>query len=212
MFLVRTTTSWKIEGAEIPQEYWKNDKPFILAVWHGRLLMVAPHWPKEKLISALISSHRDGELITRTISWFKFGSVRGSSNDGEGIPALIKVVRNLKNGTSIVFTPDGPRGPRMRAGEGIISAAKLSGVPIIPFSVSSKKRKVMNSWDRFVFPFPFSHGSIVWGKPISIPRNASDDEIKSAILNVENTLTEVTQMSDKLTGHEPIAPTKNINI
>lgn len=205
IFLVQVTTRWKIEGADIPQAFWERNESFLLAVWHGRLLMVAPNWPREKPISALISKHQDGELIARTVSWFGFNSVRGSSGrDGDGAIALRQVVNELKKGTYIVFTPDGPHGPHMRASDGVVTAARLSGAAVVPFATSSKRRKLLNSWDRFLIPLPFTRGAIVWGEPIKISRNASKSEVEDAKQNIERSISNVTERADLLLGHKPI--------
>ena len=110
MWALRVTTRWETLGGEAPRSLWDRHEPFVLAVWHGRLLMVAPLWPRQRPIAALISNHRDGELIARSVAWYGLGAVRGSSRGGDGARALRQTVHRLREGTSIVFTPDGPRG------------------------------------------------------------------------------------------------------
>lgn len=206
MWLVRATTRWEVEGGEIPKAYWDKGEAFVLAVWHGRLLMVAPHWPGDKPIKALISNHRDGELIARTVAWYGFGAVRGSSRRGDGAGALRQVVRELRQGTSVVFTPDGPRGPRMRAGDGVVSAARLSGAAVIPFAFGATRRRLLKSWDRFLLPLPFGRGVIVWGAPIHIARDAADTEAAAARERIEAAISDVTMRADRRTGHAPVPP------
>ena len=53
---------------------------------------------------------------------------------------------------------------------GAVRLAKAAQAPLCPYAWSVRRRKVLNTWDRFVFPFPFSKGAIVWAEPIDPPR------------------------------------------
>jgi lysophospholipid acyltransferase (LPLAT)-like uncharacterized protein len=65
---------------------------------------------------------------------------------------------------------------------------------------------VLNSWDRFVIPLPFTRGVIIWGDPISVARNAGADEVEAARLQIEASLTAVTDAADAAMGVEGVAP------
>ena len=184
---------------------WDSDTPFIIAFWHGRLFMMPHIWRRNVPINLLISHHRDGEMLARTVSHFGFDTIRGSSSQGGG-SALREILRTLKSGTSIGFTPDGPRGPRMRASEGIISIAKLAGVPIVPSSYAISRRKVLRSWDRFTFPLPFTRGLYIWGTPLSVARDADAETTEAARLSLEQALNEITETADRYCGVDAIVP------
>ncbi|MBI5344031.1 MAG: DUF374 domain-containing protein, partial [Deltaproteobacteria bacterium] len=53
----------------------------ILAFWHGRLMMMPYAYPG-KSITILVSAHRDGGLISKTVEGFGIKSVRGSTTRG----------------------------------------------------------------------------------------------------------------------------------
>src|SRR5690606_21668476 len=131
------------------ERFCREGKPFIIAFWHGRLLILPAMWPTTAKLSILISMHRDGELIARSIGHFGHGTVRGSaakpgsSKDRGGAAALRGMLKALKAGEYVGITPDGPRGPRMRATEGIVTVARVAGVPIIPCSYSARTRRVL---------------------------------------------------------------------
>ena len=203
--LVYRTSRWRVVGGETPVRFWGEDKPFIVAFWHGRLLMMPYCWRRSRHITLLISQHRDGELISKTIGHFGFGAVRGSSRRG-GAGALRSLVRALGQNDYVGITPDGPAGPRMRASDGIISVARLSGVPIIPATFGISHRKVLSSWDRFVFPFPFSRGVYLWGKPIHVARDADPAAQEAARKEVEDSLNILTHEADRLCGREIVPP------
>ncbi len=153
----------------------------------------------------LISSHPDGQLVARAIAHFGIGAVAGSSTRG-GSDALRTLVRTLKSGESIGITPDGPRGPRMRAGEGAVALARLSGAPVLPVSVSVSRRKVLGTWDRLIVPLPFGRGAVVWGNPINVPPDADTAEISNLTEQLELMLNTISAEADRLAGHEAMSP------
>ena len=127
---VRATSRWERIGHEHLDSTFEKG-PAILCFWHGRLLMAPYTWQKPHPFKMLISAHRDGELIANTVAHFDIGWVKGSSSKG-GAGALRAMVKALRAGEWVGITPDGPRGPRMRVSDGIVSLAKLTGVPIVP--------------------------------------------------------------------------------
>jgi lysophospholipid acyltransferase (LPLAT)-like uncharacterized protein len=116
------------------------------------------------------------------------------------------MLKALKAHEYVGITPDGPRGPRMRATDGIVTVARVSGVPIIPCSYSARWRSVLGTWDRFVIPLPFTRGVIVWGEPIHIERDADAAQLNSARLAVEAGLNAVTNQADSAMGVETVEP------
>ena len=104
------------------------------------------------------------------------------------------------------MTPDGPRGPRMRASDGIIQAARMAGVPIFPLTYSASNRKVIQSWDRFILPLPFSRGVFHWGDPIFVDRKLDDEGMEAKRIELENALTKLTQETDRELGLAVIPP------
>jgi lysophospholipid acyltransferase (LPLAT)-like uncharacterized protein len=153
----------------------------------------------------LISSHADGKLIAHSVSYFGIQTIPGSSTRG-GSEALRDLVRKLKSGESVGITPDGPRGPRMRARDGAIALARLSGVPVVPASISVSRRTVLRTWDQLIIPAPFGRGAMVWGDPITVPRDADDAKIAELRGLLEVALNDVSEEADKLSGHNPMMP------
>ncbi|HLT77848.1 MAG TPA: lysophospholipid acyltransferase family protein [Ferrovibrio sp.] len=207
---VHATSRWEVHGQQYPDSFWNAGKPFILCFWHGRLLMIPKAWNLSRPIKMLISQHRDGELIARAMDPFGIGTVRGSgSKKGKekgGSAALRVIVKILKDNGYAGFTPDGPRGPRMRvASPGVIAAARLAKTPILPVTYAVARRKVIGSWDRFILPWPFNRGVFLWGEPIDVHSNA-DEPIEAAMLRLEAAMNELCDRADRLCGQEPIEP------
>lgn len=203
--LVHATSRWQVVDGETPAAYWDRGEPFILAFWHGRLLMMPCAWRRGVPMTMLISHHRDGQFIADIIGRFGLGGVRGSSSHGGG-GAIRALIKSLKKGTCAGFTPDGPRGPRMRAKGGVVALAKLSGTPVIPCGVATSRRRLLATWDRFMIALPFSRGALVWGTPITVPRDADEARMEAARLAVEEAINAVTETADRLVGSSPVAP------
>ena len=195
MRLVYYSSHWELIGFDKPSEYIDKKKPFIIAFWHGRLLMLPFIWEKNKTLHLLISRHNDGELISKTVSYFGLKSVRGSTNK-KGAEALRKMVKFLRNEQWVGISPDGPHGPRMIASEGIVHVSRLADVPIFPLVYSSNKSKVLNTWDRFFIPLPFCKGVFIWGEKISPPKSSSKNDIELSRKNIEKELNKISMIAD----------------
>jgi hypothetical protein len=153
----------------------------------------------------LISQHRDGQFIARTVSHFGIDTVAGSSSKG-GLAALRTLLRTVKGGRCVGITPDGPRGPRMRASDGIVQVARLAGVPVIPCTFSTRRRKVLGSWDRFIVALPFSPGIFLWGQPISVATDSQPAELERVRNAIEDSLNALCLAADARMGHAPMPP------
>lgn len=200
--LVWATGRWRVIGDHIPAAFWDQGKPFILAFWHGRLLMMPKSWRDGTPIHMLISQHRDGQLIARTVGHFGIATVEGSTTRG-GAGALRAMLKALKAGEYVGITPDGPKGPRMRASDGIVAVARMSGCPVIPATYAAAGAKRLRSWDRFLIPLPFSRGVILWGEPISIGRDADEAAARQLI---EDAMNAQAAEADRLMGADPVIP------
>lgn len=202
---VYATGRWSVVRGDIPQALWERREPFILCFWHGRLLMMPYCWNRRAAIHMLISQHRDGLIIARTVGHFGIRTIAGSSKRG-GAGALRAMLKALQAGECVGITPDGPRGPRMRASEGIVSVARLAGVPIVPATFAVDRRHVLGSWDRFVVAWPFARGVLAWGELITVPRDADGPAIEAARAQVEEALNALTAEADALMGAAPVEP------
>ncbi|NIQ38607.1 MAG: DUF374 domain-containing protein [Proteobacteria bacterium] len=194
---LRLTMRIEIVNEEVTEPVIRNglEDPVIIVFWHSRLLMM-PLLVKKRRIAMLISRHRDGELISRAVRLFPVDSVRGSTTRG-GSLALRGLVRAIKRGSHVAITPDGPRGPRNVVQPGVIMIASQTGRPIFPVTFSASRKKVFNSWDRFLFPYPFSRGVFIWGDPIWVRPQEGEIDIEKNRKNLETTLNRITAQADR---------------
>jgi len=203
--LVHATSRWTVIGGDLPRQYWDRGEPFIACFWHGRLMMMPYNWDGGRTIHILVSRHRDGRFIARTVRHFGFRTIDGSTSKG-GTAALRAIYRVLGRGESVVFTPDGPRGPRMRMSPGIVAVARRTGVPILCTTYSTSARRVLGSWDRFLVPLPFGRGVFIWGGPIIVPGDADDAALEAARQAAEARLNEITREADQICGWPAMEP------
>jgi hypothetical protein len=169
-------------------------QPVIFCVWHNRLaLSPFAYWkyanPRRARpgIAALVSASKDGAFLSSVFEHFDFQPVRGSSSR-RGPQALLELTSWAEKGYDLAITPDGPRGPRYVAQEGVLALAQLTGLPIVPFSYDVKWRIRVNSWDQFIIPLPFSRCEMKAAPALRVPREASDAEREELRLRLEAAL------------------------
>jgi hypothetical protein len=171
------TARWEIEGWEHWEAATKDGKIPIYTFWHDRVFLATYFWRRREIV-VMTSQSFDGEYIARFIQRFGYGAARGSSTRG-GIGALVEMVRLMKAGKPAAFTIDGPKGPRYVAKPGAVLLAKKTGHPVLPFCVTPAKCWIINSWDKFQLPKPFTRVLVTIAPPIFVPPDA-DDEIVNA--------------------------------
>jgi lysophospholipid acyltransferase (LPLAT)-like uncharacterized protein len=161
----------------------KENKNYVFAFWHGTMLL--PWYiQKNKKFAALISKSKDGDLLSRVLKYWNYDVVRGSSSKG-GDVALGILVDLARNKKSVAITPDGPRGPVNNFKAGAVVTAKKSGIPLVLAGTAYKKKKFLNSWDRFEVPMFFSKVRIILSDPVYVNKDISYEDTSSLIKKCE---------------------------
>lgn len=180
--------------------YFQKEPPqIIVALWHNRLALCAILYKRYvrkfnagRSVAALVSASRDGGLLTQVLKGFGIEAVRGSSSR-RGAQALIELTSFAEQGYDLAITPDGPRGPRYDAQDGVIVTAQLTVLPIVPVTYNLNWKIRLNSWDGFQIPLPFARCDVVMGAPIVVPREISDEERETLRRRLEKTLREISR-------------------
>ena len=180
VFLRLLRLTWRIHFSD-PHGVIESgrDKPFIICVWHNRLVYSMYVYCNSikpisgRRLAAMVSASKDGALLVELLKAFDIDPVRGSTSR-RGRQALLELSRKMKAGLHLAITPDGPRGPCYEIQDGIVSLARLRGLPIIPLGCSSGRKYCFNSWDRFQLPMPFTRCDVVYGLPLQVPRDLDD--------------------------------------
>jgi lysophospholipid acyltransferase (LPLAT)-like uncharacterized protein len=145
----------------------------IFALWHNRMFLMPylyKRYMSDRRLACLVSASQDGEMIARVLQRFGLSSVRGSSSR-RGKEAFLELFHALQEGFDIAITPDGPRGPRYQAHDGVINLAAISGCSLIPVSYHLDRKIELKSWDRFMIPLPFSTCRVVIGTPLQVSQD-----------------------------------------
>jgi lysophospholipid acyltransferase (LPLAT)-like uncharacterized protein len=176
----------------------RTSEPAIYCIWHNRLaLSMKIHWAFVRCrkrtagLAALVSASKDGGLLARILEDFGVQPVRGSTSR-RGPQALLELTGWAERGYDLAITPDGPRGPRYVVQEGVTSLAQLTSLPIVPVSCHLRSKITLKSWDGFQVPLPLTKCVVRFGKPLSVPREASDEQREALRVELEQRLRDLT--------------------
>jgi len=184
----------------------KNDG-LALFTWHGRISL-APIFLKtilknsEKSIFVLASAHRDGRIAGDIMQTFNLKIIHGSSIDPKkgskknkrSFSSIKGIIKVLKENEICVLAGDAPRGPVFHLNSKIVELAYLTHTPTVVASISYKRKKIFNTWDKFEFPFPFNRIILEHSEAFYSDNNTDFEEMK---LSLENKLNELTIKNDK---------------
>jgi lysophospholipid acyltransferase (LPLAT)-like uncharacterized protein len=197
---IRTVTATIRFHKDDRSGYFRTEPPkTIFAVWHNRLALSAAMYQRyvrvfnsKRRMAAMVSASHDGGMLADILEDFGIEPVRGSSSR-RGAQALIEMTSCAERGLDLAMTPDGPRGPRYEAQDGVIVTAQFTGLPIVPVSYHLNWKIRLKSWDQFQIPLPFARCDVVLAAPIVVARDISDDERESLRKQLEQTLKEISQ-------------------
>ncbi len=168
--------SWRIEVEK--SNFQENS---IIAFWHSRML---PVWFYFRNINpyAVVSKSKDGAILSSLLESWGLQLIRGSSSKG-GKEVLELIIENL-NDSTILITPDGPRGPKEVFKPGIFITSHRTQKPFYFIDVKIKSKFIFKkAWDMFEFPMPFSKIYFKVSEPIIVPSNLNKEELNEYIQN-----------------------------
>jgi lysophospholipid acyltransferase (LPLAT)-like uncharacterized protein len=175
-----------------------NAEPALYCIWHNRLtLSMRIYFDFVRVrknsagLAAMVSASKDGALLARILEDFGVQPVRGSSSR-RGPQALLELTSWAERGYDLAITPDGPRGPCYVVQDGVTSLAQVTGLPIVPVSCNFRSKIRLKSWDRFQIPIPFAKCVVRFGKPVRVPREASDEQRETLRVELEQRLRSLT--------------------
>ena len=134
-------------------------------------------WNWDQKFKMLISSHPDGKIISNAVSHLGIDTITGSSRK-QNISSLKEIISLIKKNCIVGITPDGPRGPKEKIKNGLISLFNKTGVTVLPLSYSAKYRIKLKTWDDFIFVTPFNKFVAVWGNPLKFDNKKTSTENK----------------------------------
>jgi lysophospholipid acyltransferase (LPLAT)-like uncharacterized protein len=188
-FIFATSRIRLDESANGLADIFEKNKTLIFSSWHQDIILsnfaAKIIRKKHKLyqFNALASKHNDGQIVSDFISLFNktnviYGSTQSKGREDRGIDmsSFRNIFKTLKKPSQCFFiTPDGPRGPAKKIKGHVCDIAILSKTPIVAISCKVNNKMVLNSWDRFVIPLPFSKIEICLSSPVFFDKKYSNN-------------------------------------
>lgn len=193
VFLIRNvsrTLRLKVEGWD---RYDGKDSKLILCGWHGKSFIFANQFRKRGYW-VIISQSNDGDIQDMVFRTLGYQSIRGSTGRG-GIRAALQGVKALREGGVMAITPDGPRGPSKVVQGGVMLMAQKSGAGLVPVGIHARPAWFAKSWDSYMFPFPFAKAKMIFGEPIFVAENATEEEVEAARSKLETEIERFDQLA-----------------
>ena len=119
--------------------------------------------------------------------------MRGSTSR-QGAAAVRQLADLIADGLDAVITPDGPRGPAYRLGQGIIFLAQLSGAAVIPLNMEFSSCWRAKSWDRFILPKPFSRVQVTFGAPHRVMATSTEEDFERERVRLQEAMMQLVDM------------------
>jgi lysophospholipid acyltransferase (LPLAT)-like uncharacterized protein len=157
--LLRLTSQVSVAGTP-PGE------PAIFVNWHRyQCFLILHHGAHRRWL--LVSPAPAWAPVARFCRLSGLKLVRGASGD-RGQHALDELSQVLGTGGSVTMAVDGPAGPGFQAKRGCADLSRRTGAPIIPVNFQCRRGVTLGwRWDRMIFPMPFDHIVIRYGRPIA---------------------------------------------
>jgi lysophospholipid acyltransferase (LPLAT)-like uncharacterized protein len=194
--LIGPTLRYSISWEEPPSSPGTTyEKPAIYSFWHRALFQSAWLWRKIG-VAIMVSRSFDGEYIARAIEKLGFVAVRGSSSRG-GASALLGLKSQLEKGVPVVFTIDGPRGPKNVAKPGPVLLSRASQFPMVAFYIALSDAWVLKTWDALMIPQPFSKALVRVSARMQVPSEAGDRQMAAFHEQLQAALERVTRFAEE---------------
>lgn len=157
------TTQWTFEGLDALAADTQTG-PVLFAMWHERSLFGPAHWPDDLgELSTLYASSAIGRVGGDMHRRFGRRPMRMSEKQNNA-KASREVLKRMKEGISIGMTTDGPQGPARVVNDATLGWAAAMGRPVYCFAFAVKRHKRLKTWDKMMFPLPFTRGHVVFHK------------------------------------------------
>ncbi|MCW5892590.1 MAG: DUF374 domain-containing protein [bacterium] len=170
----------------------------VWATWHeGIILLPLMVWKVDPRLRprVMLSWHRDGEIAAQAVRRFGVEVIRGSSTRG-WLGALRGLLDADARGEDLVVVPDGPRGPRREAKDGVVQLARATGLPVVAIGIAASDGHRFGTWDRLLLPRPFARAALVLGSPVAVPRR----DVGDALGRVQAALAAATAAAAEIVG------------
>lgn len=198
--LCRATTRWDDAGLDQLRTDLA-DGPVLCVLWHGRLMMIAAHWPQDLgTLSCLHDTAPVGRAAGALQRHFGLDPFEMSARRSN-VAMSRAVMKRAKSGISIGITADGPLGPGYEVKDAPLEWARMINRPVYGYAFATRRHLRLKSWDAMIIPLPFTRGARVFRRlDVTVPRHAGPEEIAQARFHLKAGLDAVMAKADDLVG------------
>ena len=183
--------TWRVcfQGREQLDRLYSTKNRFLICFWHGKYVPMFPLL--EGYQACVVSSLSErGSVIAEICGNFGYQSAQVPDRPGRG--ALTLMGKALSGVWAGGIAVDGPLGPRYRVKTSVIRMASAFGFDLLPVSAGSRRKIVLNRrWDRMELPLPFTTVCLSFGKPIKVPPNLRNGQIRQLAGHLAEAITDL---------------------
>jgi lysophospholipid acyltransferase (LPLAT)-like uncharacterized protein len=202
--LVDSTLDVRILGHEHLTAARRNGRRVLFVVWHGKGLIPVLFLRGEPLV-IYTSQPRNAAWggLSKQVRRFTLAALRHLgyevldaatfTSESRGV---IRFLQMLESGAGGIIAADGPQGPSYRAKPGAAFLAKRAGVTLLPVGAAMRRSFILDSWDQFEIPQPFSDAVLRIGESIVVSDRATDSELAALSKQLETTLNDLTSAAE----------------
>ncbi len=202
--LVDSTLDVRIYGHEYLAEARRSGRRLLFVVWHGKGLVPVMFFQGAPLV-IYTSQPRDASWggLSRHVRRFTLAALRhmgyrvlDAATFASESRGVIRFLQMLETGLGGIIAADGPLGPSYRAKPGAAFVAKRSGVALVPVGAALRHAIIMDSWDHFEIPQPFSAAVLTIGEMITVPEQINDEALAALSKRLETILNDLTTRAE----------------
>jgi len=201
MWLVFKTSRKTEFNLEVLRERLAKGDNAIGVTWHQDAIL-APYFHRPFRPLMMVSPNSSGEFMDVVLRICNFTTFRGATS-GQfrykwGRQALRDMIDHLNShpGTLGGLILDGSRGPAQKVQMGAVIFSRDTGAPIIGMRHWARRHICLNTWDRTMIPLPFNHLIFLATDPVSVPADASEEEMERCRQEIEARLLTITETSE----------------
>ena len=189
-----------MRGFEALDEHLDRGEPVIIVVWHERLFFSTYFFDTTKgRVCAITTNSRMATLGHLMLRKFDFAALMIPPKS-QTMQFNRQILKHLKNGGSIVISPDGTRGPAREAKNFPILWARTAKVPVYMASFSVRRYFCLPTWDRSQIALPFNKGAMLiqrWESEAATSRTSAS-QVDELCLDLTKAMNDVTDATDAL--------------
>lgn len=202
--LVDSTLDIRIYGHEHLAAARRSGRRLLFVVWHGKGLIPVLFFQGSPLV-IYTSQPRDSRFggLSKQVRRFTLASLRhmgyhvlDAATFASESRGVIRFLQMLEGGAGGIIAADGPAGPSYRAKPGAAFIAKRAGVALVPVGAALRESIVLDSWDHFEIPRPFSAAVLAIGEAIAVPEEAAEAELTALSRRLETMLNDLTARAE----------------